>query len=427
MRDARRIAAVALGEDASRARLEHVAEACARFGAPVSFETRTVWVDVTASAELFGGEAALARAIGASVGALGFAHRVAVASGPRVAAAIAHFGSGKGPLVVAQGEDGAAMSALPLAALGTELGDALGWLSRLGIERVGDLQRAPRGGLGSRLAGRAASVLALADGDDRAPLVPWSPPEIPSCRTDFEYGVERTEALVFVIKTLAARLASGLEGRGVLAGRLVLVLFLDRALVRENEARTIEVECVLPAPMRRAEDLFAVLAARLERFTLPAPALSVVLEARELCAQQGRALCLFVPESKAERNLERIAAELGALLGVARVGTLEAQDSLDPDARTRLVPIAQARVSPRGGEARDRLVSASAEPVRWLRVAQPCAPGPASLLVRVECVEWWRRAAGRDDYVAQWSAEHADLACVRIAENGARAIVGWMD
>lgn len=423
MRDVRRIAAVALREDEIRASVEHVAEACAGFGAPVSFETRTVWVNVTASAGLFGGEVALAQAMGASVGALGVAHRVAIASGPRVAAAIAHYGSGEGPFVVAQGEDGAAMRALPLAALGMELGDALGWLSRLGIERVGDLQRAPRRGLGSRLGRRAASVLALADGDDRAPLVPWSPPEVPAERVDFEYGVERAEALLFVAKTLTARLALRLQGRGVLTCRLMLVLHLDRALVHEGEARTTEVGCALPAPMRRAEDLLAVLAARLERFTLTAPVLSVVLEAHELSAQKGRALQLFVPESKAERALERLVAELGALLGEARVGTLAMLDSLDPDARTRLVPIAQAR--PKQGLS--ELVSASVEPVRWLRAAQPCVAGPASLLVRVACIEWWRRAAGRDDYVAQWSAEHADLACVRIAENGTRAIVGWMD
>jgi hypothetical protein len=76
------------------------------------------------------------------------------------------------------------------------------------------------------------------------------------------------------------------------------------------------------------------------------------------------------------------------------------------------------------------LVSVAPEPVRWLRVAEPCAPGPASLLVRVACVEWWRRPPCRDDYVAQWvhlaSEDHGDLACVRVAEDGARAIVGWM-
>lgn len=411
-------------EDEVRAGLEHVAEACARFGAPVSFEGRTAWVDVTTSAALFGGEEGTARALHEAVGALGHARRVAIASGPRVGAAVAHFGPARAEvIVVPRGGDRDAMRALPLASIAAELGDAYGWLARLGFRRVGDLSRAPRRGLGSRLGARAASALALADGEDRAPLVPWSRPEVPVERADFEYGVEHTEALLFVSKGLAERLARRLEGRGVSAGRLVLRLTLDRALVPAGASRELAIECALPAPMRRAEDLLAVLTARLDRVALPAPALVASLEAHEVSAEEGRALHLFVAESKAERYLERVTAELGALVGEERVGTLAVVDALDPRARTRLVPIAERR--PKDAPL-ERLVSAAPEPVRWLRAPEPCAEGPSKLLVRVACVEWWRRAPAREDYVAQ-RAPSGDVACVRVSEDGARAIVGWMD
>src|SRR5690606_34895395 len=74
--------------------LQQVAEAALAFGAPVSFRAPdTVWVDVSGTHQLFGGEHELALALRAHVQALGHTARVAVAPGPWLARAFARHAS----------------------------------------------------------------------------------------------------------------------------------------------------------------------------------------------------------------------------------------------------------------------------------------------------------------------------------------------
>jgi protein ImuB len=86
---------VALG--AVSGALARTAEAILAFGPTTSFELGgasgdVVFVNVTGCAHLFGGEGAMAAAIERRVRQLGHASRVAVADGPRIAAAIARYG-----------------------------------------------------------------------------------------------------------------------------------------------------------------------------------------------------------------------------------------------------------------------------------------------------------------------------------------------
>ena len=55
----------------------------------------------------------------------------------------------------------------------------------------------------------------LLDGEDRAPLAGWRPPEVPEERVELEWGAGSVEALAFVLKTLCDRLAARLHGRAV--------------------------------------------------------------------------------------------------------------------------------------------------------------------------------------------------------------------
>lgn len=385
----------------ARQTLERLAEVLLAFGSPVSFDAHTVYVDVTTSGRIFSREA-----VSMALEKTGHAHRIAIASGPTLARAFAHFG----------GDD---LTELPLEAIQDELGDATPWLARLGLFRVGDLRRVPRRALGSRLGDRAARILALLDGHDPVPLVPWLPPEVPSESVELEYGTDSSEAILFMGKTLSERIAQRLEGRGMQTSRMELVLGLDRALVPAGESRAIAVTCVLPAPMHKASDLLGVLRARLDGIELPAPVLGCTLRALEISPQHGKALHLFSAESKAEMHLAQIAAELGALVGNARVGTIEIADTFDPDKRTLLVPLCQKQALPRSKII--PTVPSSPEPLRWLRVPVSHEPaGPPVLLMRTAYVEWWRAAPHAASYVAQWD-ERGELACVR--DN---RIVGWM-
>src|ERR1700677_3966406 len=312
-----------------RAALERVGEVAHAFGTTVMLdmpgdETGVVWIEIGGCAHLHGGEASLAKTLAARVASLGHACRVAIADGPRVASMVARFGvrsATEEAAIVPAGQGAAALRALPVAALALDE-ERTQWLVDLGLATCGDLQRVPRGALASRLDERAPDVLALLAGDDRAPLAPWRPPEVPEEKVELEWPASGTEALVFVAKTLCDRLAARLAGRGMGASRLAIVLSLDRAFVPPGVDVAFPVELALPGPIAKAADLFSVVRTRLDRVELPAPVLAVALRALDLARVAPRPLDLLEPEPKAERALPRVVAELAADLGASRLGTL---------------------------------------------------------------------------------------------------------
>src|SRR5260370_28339751 len=121
----------------------------------------------------------------------------------------------------------------------------------------------PRAGLVSRLESndtqRVQDILALVDGEDRAPLAPYLPPEIPEEESTFEYPVESVSAITFVAKTLCDRLALRLASRASCATRIEFDLALDTAMLEETTLRTHRVALDLPAPLSAAGDLLSAL------------------------------------------------------------------------------------------------------------------------------------------------------------------------
>ncbi len=338
-----------VAEGAVRTALARIAEAALAFGPASAFDVATdvVWVDVGGGAHLHGGEAKLAESLAARVAALGHACRVSVADGPRIASAVARFAREhrETRLVVPHGQGAAAMRPLPVAALALD-DDVHAWLRDLGLHRCGDLQKLPRRSLGVRLGARAHDVMLLLDGEDRAPLDPWRPLEVPEERVELEWGASSVEAIAFVVKTLCDRLAARLEGRGMAAARIELLLGLDRALC-EGRSHLSSLEVVLPVPLARAADLLAVVRARLEHHVVAAPVLAATLRATELARAEGRNLELLSPEPRADRALPRLVAELSAELGPSRVGVLALADTWVPDERTHLERFGSAPARPR--------------------------------------------------------------------------------
>lgn len=446
--------------EALSAALERVAEAALAFGATASFARGeagddTVWVDVTGCAHLFvdaasptraddglaprgvearapdelvAGEARLLARLEAQVRELGHVCRLALAGGPRIARALATHGeSGH---VVPPGRDRAALLALPLEALPLEPAQRI-TLQRLGVPSVGALARLPRAALGARLGTRAAEIMALLEGDDRAPLTPHVPRRAPAETLELEHGTDSLEALSFVVKTLASRLALRLAGRGVGVVKLTLELTLDARLARGEGSATPERKkrCVLtlPTPISHPRELFVVLRARLERTLLPAPVLALTLRADECRTRAHVPQSLFEPESQGSRALPLLLAELSAELGDGAVGRLALGDSWRLEERSVLVPFL-GHEAPRCDEPAP---SPEASP-------EPSVLLPAPLVVerrlvrafrfvaRHESLAWWRASSAACDRVAATVEGRAAIVELDKADGGAK-VVGWLD
>jgi protein ImuB len=437
--------------------LARIAEATLAFGPTTAFDLArdVVWVDIGGCAHLHGGEIELARALGAEVHALGHASQIAVADGPRVAAAVARFSTRRRsfpprsipvePVVVPEGQGATAVHSLPIAALDLD-DDVSAWLADLGLTTCGDLQKLPRRALGMRLGERVHDIMQLLDGRDHAPLEAWRPPDVPEERVELDWGAHSTETLAFVFKTLCDRLAARLHGRAMAAVRLELVLALDRALLcapvvhppptePETCRHRLVLSMALPSPIDRASDLLSIVRARLEGCSLPAPVLAVTLRAPELARVAARTLDLLAPEPKAHRALPRLVAELTAELGESVVGTLALVDTWSPAERTRLMPLDGASLAAgshtAGGvsAAKPFLVTSSLEPSRLIHAASisHAALDCSQHLARFEAVEWWRQPVQRGDLFAAWV--DGALAWVELsAHRGACPLLrGWID
>jgi protein ImuB len=422
-----------------------------------------VVLDITGCARLFGktqeeGETAMAADAEARVNALGVPCRVAIADGPRVAFAVASFGGNSRIVVPPSGHGGGGksiMANLPLVVLPLPE-KTRAWIARLGVKRVSDLLALPRKELGNRLGDSEKDVFALAEGDDRAPLVPYVPPSKPEESVELDVSVESHEALAFVVKTLADRMGARLKGRGQAIAKMELLLSLDIAACTgkkgeraraEGVKREIHVEpLALPAPLADEKDLFTVLRARIERLGqekgLEAPVRAVTLRATELVEKPARELALFSALPKAEGVLARLAGELFA--EGCEVGNLGLKDTWDPRERSILVPLEQGtlramRVSKKEEYENASLAAVSvAGLVPELIAPEPTLvleePAPASkrdmkhvrFLSRVEAISWWRDRKIAFDRTVSKVGE--DLACVEIDRaTGGAEVAGYFD
>lgn len=429
--------------DAVRDVLARLAEIALAFGATVAFSTDedVVWVDVTGCAHLhvaardrqLDGEAVLGGRLKNAIESLGHRCSVAIADGPRVASMLARMTRPDADvLVVPPGANARALEPLPVRILPLGEGDAR-WLAKVGVRTIGELRGLPRSGLASRLGAQAHVVLALMDGDDRAPLAPYVPPEVPEEAATLEYGIEGTDALTFVAKALCDRLGARLAGRAVAASKIELELKLDAALLEDRKADTEVMTCVLPSPLSAAGDLLAAMRPRLERLVLRAPVLAAKLRAPTLVHKPQAALSLFEAQPKADRALPRLVAELAADLGPEAVGALVLGDSWVPEDRSRFVSLDRAKELT-SKKKRRHLVSTVPEPTRILAEPETVPRESVKIvrhLSRSEGLEWWKQMPEDKrlravDHVYAWVADAA--AWVEIDRRSGQARVrGWFD
>ncbi|HMJ16460.1 MAG TPA: DNA polymerase Y family protein [Polyangiaceae bacterium] len=465
------------------AALARVADIARAFGPTVSIESPdTIWIDVTGVAHLLGGERELAIELASRVRSIGHVTRVAVASGPRLARAFAKWSAetprsgGEQVVVVEPAQTAERLARLPISALPLEP-ESSAWLVRLGVLSVGELAALPRAASAARLGKHAASILSLCEGLDPEPLVPHEPPRVLVEHSTWEEGVDRVEALLFVLRGLAARMSARLAGRGEAAQKLVLGIEGDVSIAQLNGAKPhVELEFELVTPLWREQEILRVVAARLERQQLETPSVGLRLRAEALTSADGQQLDLSRVASglTACRGLEQLPvllAELQADIGKECVGVLSLVDSLRPEhkselvpalaarrTRTRRVPVKAGKTAKRtqgvGADAGARSISDRSVHTGWprapSRLLQRPVPLDAVLRVgatlaieehlysieriefeqRLDAVEWWSRTAVARDYLRLWLGGAAGglEAIVYVDRNtGARFLHGIAD
>jgi protein ImuB len=280
-------------------------------------------------AEMPDTETALAQEALGRVARLGMEAAVGVASSKEVALLAAQCG---GARVIAAGREQEFLNWLPLDLLRLDGGAGAGsdgvdleqTLARWGIRRLGELARLDIRAVGSRLGARAVELMRIARGECRTPLIARRAAENFAETVELEWGVDRLEAMGFVMRAMLERVVERLKLRGMAAGEIALALELDG---RRHDVRRV----ALPAPTNEARTLLALILLNLEAAP-PAAAVEAIRITVEPRTPRAAQADMFAPPCPAPERLHIMLARLAALCGPDRVGTLMPRNSHLPGA-----------------------------------------------------------------------------------------------
>jgi protein ImuB len=180
--------------------------------------TPALLLDITGATHLFGGEAALLRRAVEGLARLGFTACGVVAGAPGTALALARSG---GAGIVPPGEEAAAVENLPLSVLPIAP-EVVTALSRMGLRRIGEVRRQPRGPLARRFGAATLRALEEAAGEVAFPISPIRPPPDFSAAREFLEPLITREAIDIAVAALLRALCRKLEEAGRGARRVVL-------------------------------------------------------------------------------------------------------------------------------------------------------------------------------------------------------------
>ena len=214
-----------------------------------------LWLDIAGCAGLWNGEAGLLDDLTNRLRRAGLTTRVAVADTPGAASALVRYA--KEPVtIVPPGAQANAIAALPVDGLRLEA-DAIVRFHRLGIERIGDLMRIPRGPLTRRFGPLVLRRLDQALGHQAEPIEPLVPPGCVREHLAFAEPIATPESLAAAIAALARPVCAALEAAGLGARLLDLVCARIDGAAQVLRAGTV-------APVRNATHIARLLTERLE-------------------------------------------------------------------------------------------------------------------------------------------------------------------
>jgi protein ImuB len=402
-----------------RAALEKLAHWCTRFSPYVApwpeadecAGSSGLTLDITACDHLFGGEAAMLRAVTEGLKRLGFTARAAIAGSIGAAHALAKF-SGQSEILVPDGKIAETIAPLPVSALRIPDKTAA-TLKHFGLKTIGHLLPLPRTPLAQRfgklLNDRLDQTLGCA-GESFAPLLPHVPYR---ARAVLAEPIAAQEHILKLAKKLLCDLAPALERDGKGARGLHLILF-------RVDGETTELSIHLARPSRDADRIVKLFALKLDAlaeefdagFGFEAARLDVT-QADRMAPQQ--AAIAADPERDADEKLSLLIDHLGSRLGLENVLHAHPCDTHIPERAFVMKPAAQASAwDEEEIPMRPLLMLPCAEPAevmatvpegpplqfRWRGLPYQVAHAEGPERIRPE---WWRdgKALTRDYYTVE--------------------------
>jgi protein ImuB len=201
-----------------------------------------VLLETTGCDHLFGGETAMAARLAERLTRTGYGHRIALASTPGAAQALARYAAAEGaPQILPPGAERAGLEDLPTQALRLSP-EAATLLRRFGLTRIGQLYGIDRKALARRFQSRrAADAVCLrldqALGLRAEPMVPLRPPPDYQARLPCPDPLTQGAGLEAGLQQLTQALCADLSDKGVGARHFVFSAFHSDGQVSEASAQ----------------------------------------------------------------------------------------------------------------------------------------------------------------------------------------------
>src|SRR5258707_286766 len=209
--------------------LDDIADWCDRFTPLVALDPPYgLFLDITGCAHLFGGERALLQIVCGALTRRGFAVSAGIASTSVCARTITRHVSGK---IIDDGEEAAAVSPLPVSALGTDAAITSG-LRRAGLKTIGDVASRARHEISARFGAGFTTLLEQALGQGEAPISPRKPLPDYIVEKRFAEPVATDAVISATLSRLAEMLVAAMEKQGKGARQLEASFFRTDGAVR---------------------------------------------------------------------------------------------------------------------------------------------------------------------------------------------------
>ena len=298
-----------------------VADVAATLSSHVEIADELVFMDCDGLTLMWASESELATVLGARVARQGLRAWIGIADS-KLGAAVAARES-RGVRIVASGDTRTFLASLPLARLDPDPESAT-TLASWGLRCIGDLAALSAGAVAHRLGRAGARLHRRAQGDDDTPLRCRS---IPLTFTEgfvLDYGLDRLEPLLFILRRLLDCLTRRLDLQGLGCGELEIRLELDGG---GCDLRTI----AAAAPTTDPKTLLTLIRAHLESRPPARPVIEVSIRVAPTRLRPIQ-LDFLRPRGPAPTALAATIARLAVLCGPDRVGVLKRTDSHRPDA-----------------------------------------------------------------------------------------------